>query len=142
MKRMVEFEISLTFVIIAIISTVIFGCYNIGFASSNFITFHVLSNALTVSMIYMICVWGWTRRHKLLAWVGIFGFGLMGMFFGMDFLSIMGMSNTEIIQITPNVDGDYIILLILYGISDLVAYVQSKKLLEEDNTSKINGIDN
>ena len=146
MKRM-EIEISLTFVIIAIVSTIIFGCYSILFTSNKFITFNVLTNAFTVSMWYMIYIWAWTRRHKILAWLGIWGLGAMSTFFLLNFSSTVGISNSEIIENIFSVDGEYAILMILYVISNFVAFAQSEELLEEDkmtNTSKtqINEMDN
>ena len=123
MKRM-ELKISLTFAIMFVIGVVINGIYSVTAMDSSFFTFDVVASGLLYAMFFLLYIYINTRRHQLLAWLGL--------------LSISGLL-LLIIFSSEGVSGTFsgwnwkdTISCVYYIIAYIIASHQGEELLKED----------
>ena len=69
--RRTELKICLTFVIMFVVAVIISGIYSVVSMNSSFFTLDVMLDGIVYAFAYLVYVWIYTRRHKLLAWLGI-----------------------------------------------------------------------
>lgn len=124
MKRM-ELKISLTFAIMFAIGIIISGIYSVTAMDSSFFTWGVLAEALSYSLVFLMFIWLSTRRHPLLAGLGLLSIGvfLLAIVFYFDGASeaVYDGWNWK-----DTISGLYCI------IAFIIASYQGNKLLKED----------
>lgn len=123
MKRM-ELKITLTFVIMFVVGVIISGIDSVVSKQSGFFTFDVMTEGLITALVYLGYIWINTRRHQLLACIGVLGIGSMVIF---AVFSSEGVSNAF-----SGWDWKATIMCIYYIVAYQIASYQGKKLLEED----------
>ena len=123
MKRM-ELHITITFAIMFVVGVIINGLYSVISMKSNFFTFEVMAKGVIAALVYLVYVWISTRRHKLLACIGVIGIGLVVIFASFSSEGVVGTYSSWNWKET--------VMLICYVIAFQIAKYQSKKLIEED----------
>lgn len=83
MKRM-ELRIAVTFAIMFVVGVIINGLYNVISMGESFFTWGVMANALIYALVYLGWIWLHTRRHQLLASLGVLGICFMILFIAFD----------------------------------------------------------
>ena len=125
MKRMdEEAKIAVTFVLFAFIGIIINGCYSVISLEESFLSFEVIGNGLITALAYLMYIWIHTRRHKVLAIMGVCGIALI-------ILCFLEKSTTPI-ALNWKDTLFTIIYLATYVVAYVVASYQAKKLLEEE----------
>lgn len=71
MKQM-EIKITVTFAIMFVVGIIINGIYDVTSTNSNFFTLEVVAKGFVMALIYLAYIWINTRRHQMLATLGIF----------------------------------------------------------------------
>lgn len=123
MKRM-ELEITLTFIIMSIVGIIINGFY-FGIAmNSNFLNFDAIAYGIAMALVYLVCIWIFTRRHQWLALLGFLSFCLM--------LMLIAFSSGGVAIFSNYSNWYYICLFIYFIITCQIAKYHGQKLLEED----------
>ena len=123
MKRM-ELHITITFAIMFVVGVIINGLYSVISIKSNFFTFEVMTKGVIAALVYLGYVWINTRKHKLLADIGVIGIALVYLFASFSSEGVVGTYSSWNWKET--------VMLICYVIAFQIANYQSKKLIEED----------
>lgn len=123
MKRM-ESKIALTFVIMFVVGFIVNGLYSVISLGENFFSFGVMTKGMFTALMYLMYVWIYTRRHRMLAVMGVVGIVLMIMF---GEFSSEGIANTFSVWVWKDT-----VMMIVYLAAAFIADYQADKLLEED----------
>ena len=123
MKRM-ESKIALTFVIMFVAGVIINGLYSVISLGESFFSFNVMELAMFNALFYLGYIWLNTRRHKLLAHLGLWSIVLF-----VIFVSCSSDGNAGAFSSWNWRDT---ILIIYFLVAYMIADYQGKKLLEED----------
>ena len=128
MKRM-ELKICLTFVIMFVVAVIISGIYSVVSMNSSFFTYDVMIDGAVYAFVYVVCIWANTRRHQLLAWLGLFSIA---------FIILLVVSSVE--GGSSAVFGTWnwkdTVYCIYCAIAYFVAMFQGIELLEEDEEAE------
>lgn len=135
MKKGMEMEnkIVITFVIVAIVGTIIGGICSAFGEKQNFITFDTIACGGILALYYLVCIGIKNiRRHKLLVIIGVIDFFLIILFF--IILDIISKSWIEVLTPISHI-WERILITIEFIIVTVIAVYQGKELLEEDSIS-------
>ena len=118
MKKRMELQITMTFVIMFIVGVIIFGIHSI-IQDSNFLNFEVMTEASLSALIYLIYIWIYTRKHQILASIGF-----LSVFLTVVFAYVAATGETGILSWNW-----YDVIMILYFVvASSIAKYQGKKL--------------
>ena len=123
MKRM-ELKISLTFAIMFVIGVVINGIYSVTALASSFFTFDVLASGLLGAMFFLLYIWINTRRHQLLARLGLFSIIVL--------LSFIIFSSEGVSGTFSGWNWKDTISCVYYIVAYIISIHQGEELLKED----------
>ena len=123
MKRM-ELKISLTFAIMFVIGVVINGIYSVTSMDSIFFTFDVVASGLLYAMFFLLYIYINTRRHQLLAWLGLLSISVLLL---LIIFSSEGVSGTF-----SGWNWKNTISCVCYIVAYIIASHQGEELLKED----------
>lgn len=134
MKKKMELKISLTFVIIFLIGSIISGLYCVIAIDSSFLSYGTISNGLFYALAFLYVVWNVKARHPILRIVGIIG-GLL-----YSYLVIMELTSLNIgngIELGLEWSWSRLILTLLLELPIILLIVrqgevQGQELLQEE----------
>lgn len=135
-----ESKITLTFMIMFAISVIISGINSVVVEGKGFFTFQMWADAIFYAFVYLIYIWINTRKHKTLAWLGLFVIlTLIGIYF-LTIAEAISVTSTATVTDTGLVFSiDKFIIFVLRCTYCFIAYGiarrQGEKLLEEDKVS-------